>query len=312
MSSNGWQNKKVKKSPVKKDKDEIPNQLSEIFKQNYCVYFMMGKCNNGSRCMNIHMSENVLFEKLQRIIMDPTQIPKLMDNRSIISKYVLKNTDVKEYGKPPFLTSCWYSLRNMDCNNMKKGRYTIYNFNFDGEEVPLHICYPEKHTCKTRVTCGLHFDIKFKYIDNVFMMEQLLNPDIPQENNNQISEMTEIKEKELDPKDKELLVLQNIIQDLREELVHTERKCKYFKDEYLLEKRKRDQLIFVPDEPAPKKKYVIDPYMDMSSQDESDSFESEDELDKARKYWQDDPDYENDEDFANDMLYGGKQYEEVF
>lgn len=308
MSTQEWQKKKAKKSPMKKPEKDVPNQLSEIFKQNYCVYFLMGKCNNGSRCINIHMNKDVLFEKLQKIIMDPTQIPNLSNDRSDISNYIMENTNIKKYGKPPFLTSCWYSLRNMDCNNMKDGRYIIYNFDFDGEEVPLYICYPKAHTCKTRVTCGLHFDIKFKYVDNTFTMESLLSPEASEDRVEEVS----IEKKESDPKDEELSELRNMISTLQEQLEHVQRKCDHFKAEYLAVKKKRDQILYVPEQSPPKKQYTLDPYLDMSSQDEIDSYESEDELERNRKYWGGEPDYENDEDFMNDVLYGGKQYEEVF
>lgn len=176
--SNNWQTIKrgKKKSPQKLiETDQYPKTLKGFFDAGYCVFHFMGRCNNGTDCQSKHMEDNIIFKQLQKILLDPIKIPQISNNRSNIISFIKQNTAVGEYKMEPFLTSCYYSIRNIPCNNMKEKRFVKYEIKFNQKNIGIYICYPEKKTCKTRVTCGFHFDVEYSFKHNQFHIENIIS-----------------------------------------------------------------------------------------------------------------------------------------
>ncbi len=163
--------KQKRKSPKK----EIPNTLKEFFETGHCIYHFKGKCTGGSKCEGKHMEPNSIFKNLQMILRDPTKIHGLKDSRSDITASIKKDSIVSGYKKEPFLTTCWYSITNTVCDNIKHKRFIKYDFKFKDQIIPIYICYPDISTCRSRVTCGFHFDIQFSYINNTFNVTKLIS-----------------------------------------------------------------------------------------------------------------------------------------
>ena len=180
MSSNNtkstWTSVKRKhKKQIVIEKPIIQQTLKEFFQTNHCIFHFMGRCNNGPACSNFHMEENYIFKNLQKILLDPTRITDLKDTRLQITSFIKKNTPVGKYKMEPFLTSCWYAVRNRTCNNFRNERHFKYDFHFKDQIIPIYICYPDISRCKYRVTCGIHFDIQYTYSATSFNVTQLIS-----------------------------------------------------------------------------------------------------------------------------------------
>lgn len=179
-TNNPWKSysSKSKRSPQSKrgesnDTIVYPKRLQDFFTNNYCIYHFMGKCTGGNKCESKHMDQNKLFFELQRLIRNPTSISNLDINQSNVNKFIKKNSPVGEYDMEPYTTSCWYAIRNQKCNNVQNGRYIVYQAKFKNRSIPIHICYPDAKKCKTRVTCGFHFDIEYSFNNNNFSIENV-------------------------------------------------------------------------------------------------------------------------------------------
>jgi hypothetical protein len=211
---NNWQStvSRSKKSPSNgKQKDTVvyPKRLKEFFETNYCIYHFMDKCTGGDKCESTHMEQNQLFKNLQRIILNPIRIPKLNINQNDMNDYLKKNSPIGKYGMEPYITACWYAIQHKKCNNAKNSRYIMYQANFGNKVIPIYICYPDVSTCKTRVTCGFHFDIEYSFTNNVFNVENVISlidmPNVDTENRQQyvdiVQEETKEETKEFEIKD---------------------------------------------------------------------------------------------------------------
>lgn len=209
-NKNTWQStaSRSKKSPSNgKPKETVvyPKRLKEFFETNYCIYHFMDKCTGGDKCESKHMEQNQLFKNLQRIILNPIRIPKLNINQTDMNDYLKKNSPIGEYGMEPYITACWYAIQNKKCNNAKNGRYIMYQANFGNKVIPIYICYPDVSTCKTRVTCGFHFDIEYSFTNNVFNVENVISlvdmPNVGTEYRQQYVDTVKEEPKEFELKD---------------------------------------------------------------------------------------------------------------
>lgn len=308
-------------------KEKSPNKMNttlmKIFQQNHCIYHFMGNCNNGSKCNFIHMEKGQLFQKLQKMIQDPMTIQYFEGNSSDILKHIMNTTDIKQYNLQPFLTSCFYSMWNMNCSNIKSNRHTNYTFKFKEKDVVLSICYQDPKMCKKRVMCGLHFDVEFEFKNNSLKIIDLFD------NKSKINVRIEkrpihnkTEEKPPDMNDKEVFpsliddipktkvsfpTLSNIM-DNRKSIIRKSRseieKDKLISElketvsnlidenKLLKEKLKKfeiDELIpqvYIPELP-PIPQYPIDPFLEDNSYDDYDEDIIENEEEYEDDYWMD-------------------------
>lgn len=311
-----WKDSGRKKSP-----QMMNDTLMNIFRKNYCIFHLTGNCSNKS-CHSVHMERGSLFQKLQRTIQDPMSMPNLRTEKSDILNHILKNTDVKNYKMPPYITSCWYHLRNKPCNNTLANRCTNYVFNFGGNDIRLNICYPEMKMCKTRATCGLHFNIDFEFQNNHFKIKKLVGTDI--EHNDEVEEediIPDVDDKEIFPildtnvstdvgtnvstdvstnvgtnigtnvgtneKDKLISELREMVSELKETVNELVIENQYLKKE--LKALRDDEIIKFPvlsELPPLPKERPLDPFLDESSYDSQEDNEYN-FLEENNDYWQD-------------------------
>lgn len=165
--------------PKEKSKEEdivYPKTLKGFFEDGYCIYHFMSKCDNETKCNSKHMpSDHMIFRMLRKILLDPFEIPNIKNTRTEIIDYIKENTSVKEYNMNPYLTSCWYAIRNVTCNNVKHKRFIKYDITYNDKIVPIYICFPVAKSCKTRVTCGFHFDVEYEYKDQQFSIKNIIS-----------------------------------------------------------------------------------------------------------------------------------------
>jgi flagellar biosynthesis GTPase FlhF len=84
------------------------------------------------------------------------------------------------------------------------GRETTYIFRFGHQEIPLKICFPRKSDCKTRVTCGVHFDIDYSNENNQFKVLHLFSTLPSEEKEEEKTEKVEKAEKKENKEEKKV------------------------------------------------------------------------------------------------------------
>lgn len=173
--------KEVKGSPTGRNTADFmtdTTRLSEyILGKNICIHHIYEKCSNRKRCRYTHINNAKLFYEINNIFKNPYNIK----NSNITEKQLIENIKLQKNifntNKKPFVSSCIYAITNQQCQNFNDGRYVISPIKINNKIIPVHICYPDISKCKTRIICGLHFDMEFSFKNNVFDISKFISFD---------------------------------------------------------------------------------------------------------------------------------------
>ena len=166
--------------------------------KNLCIHHITKKCINGANCNLKHIENNNLFTGLHKVLTEPLII--LSDNNKHKNEFVLlvkfiKKMDVfKDFNGKIIVNTCFHSLKGFICNNSKCGRCFDYSIIFNGETVPINICYSDNIANNKCVVFSIHYDVVYSYMNDKFTVINFKSLNEPKFNINNDKKIADFNE----------------------------------------------------------------------------------------------------------------------
>lgn len=141
---------------LKKEKNIINYQLSNLVNDGCCIRCMNNTCNNKEP----HGAEF------------PEQIVYFLSNplRINIIRNAIKESNLNINNYPLMFNLCHFIYTSKNCINCLENRYKIIKI--QGNDVK--VCYSDLNTVKNKLTVGLHIDVKFSISNKRININEIL------------------------------------------------------------------------------------------------------------------------------------------
>ena len=162
---------------TEKEWDTVPNKTDKIkISSNENIYLLSELIDNGAclRCLSnhCHLTEKhgiFIPDKIKIFIKNPlyiSEIKKIIDNE----KNIMVDINGNETSQiTPIFTTCGFTHSKKGCRNCIDGRMKTLYLNKE----PLIVCYSQPKPGMTKITFGIHIDIKLILKDKNYQVSAI-------------------------------------------------------------------------------------------------------------------------------------------